>query len=36
VLIISVLDLLNIPIGTAIAVYTIWVLVQDDTAKLLE
>ncbi|NNG27327.1 MAG: hypothetical protein HKM87_07355 [Ignavibacteriaceae bacterium] len=36
VLIISVLDLLNIPIGTAIAVYTIWVLVQDDTAKLLD
>jgi len=36
VLIISVLDLLNIPIGTAVAVYTIWVLVQDDTAKLLE
>ncbi|MBT8387349.1 MAG: hypothetical protein KJO12_08040 [Ignavibacteria bacterium] len=36
VLIISVFDLLNIPIGTAIAVYTIWVLVQDDTAKLLE
>jgi len=36
VLIISVLDLLNIPFGTAIAIYTIWVLVQDDTAKLLE
>lgn len=34
VLIISVLDLLNIPIGTAIAVYTIWVLVQDETVKL--
>jgi len=34
VLIISVLDLLNIPIGTAVAVYTIWVLVQDDTVKL--
>ena len=34
VLIISVLDLLNIPIGTAVAIYTIWVLVQDDTVKL--
>ena len=36
VLIISVLGLLNIPIGTAVAVYTIWVLVQDETVKLLK
>ena len=36
VLVISVFDLLNIPIGTMIAVYSIWVLVQDDTVKLLE
>jgi hypothetical protein len=34
VLIISVFDLLNIPVGTAIAIYSIWVLVQDDTVKL--
>ena len=34
VLIFSVLDLLNIPIGTAIGIYTIWVLVQDETVKL--
>jgi hypothetical protein len=34
VLIFSVLDLLNIPIGTAIGVYSIWVLVQNDTVKL--
>jgi hypothetical protein len=34
VLVISVFDLLNIPIGTAIAVYSIWVLVQDDTVSL--
>ena len=34
VLIFSVLDLLNIPIGTAIGIYTIWVLVQTDTVKL--
>jgi len=34
VLIISVLSLLNIPIGTAVAIYSIWVLVQDDTIKL--
>ncbi len=36
VLIISVLSLLNIPIGTAVAIYSIWVLVQDDTIKLLD
>ena len=34
VLIFSVLDLFNIPIGTAIGIYTIWVLVQTDTVKL--
>jgi hypothetical protein len=34
VLVISVFDLLNIPVGTAIAIYSIWVLVQDDTVKL--
>ncbi|GBD88431.1 hypothetical protein BMS3Abin03_02367 [bacterium BMS3Abin03] len=34
VLVISVLDLLNIPVGTAVAVYSIWVLVQEDTVKL--
>jgi hypothetical protein len=36
VLIISVLDLLNIPLGTIIAVYSIWVLVQEDTVKLFD
>ena len=36
VLVISVFDLLNIPLGTMIAVYSIWVLVQDDTLKLLD
>lgn len=34
VLIIAVLDLLWIPIGTAIGIYTIWVLLQDETVKL--
>ena len=34
VLVLSVLGLLNIPIGTAIGVYSIWVLAQDETAKL--
>ena len=33
-LIISVFNLLNIPLGTAIAIYSIWVLVQDETSKL--
>ena len=31
----SILDLLNIPIGTVIGVYTIWVLMQDETIALL-
>jgi len=34
VLVISVLELLNIPLGTAVGVYSIWVLVQEDTIKL--
>jgi predicted Ser/Thr protein kinase len=34
VLIISILNLLNIPIGTAIGIYTIWVLLKDETARL--
>lgn len=34
VLILAVLDLLNIPIGTAVGIYTIWVLVQDETVRL--
>lgn len=34
VLIIAVLDLMFIPIGTLIGVYELWVLLQEDTAKL--
>lgn len=34
VLVLSVLSLVNIPIGIAIGIYSIWVLVQDETAKL--
>ena len=34
-LIIACLDLLFIPTGTIIGAYSIWVLVQDDTVKLL-
>jgi hypothetical protein len=34
VLVLSVLALFSIPIGTAIGVYSIWVLIQDETAQL--
>jgi hypothetical protein len=34
VLIVSGLELLNIPIGTAVGVYSIWALVQTETVKL--
>ena len=34
VLILSVFNLVNIPIGTAVGIYTIWVLMQDETAEL--
>lgn len=33
-IIISALGCFNIPIGTLIGVYSIWVLMQDDTVKL--
>jgi len=36
VLIISCLELLNIPFGTAMAVYSGWVLLNDKTAELFE
>lgn len=34
VLVLSAIHLLNFPIGTAIGVYSIWVLVQHETIKL--
>ena len=34
ILVVSVFDMLNIPLGTALAIYTFWVLVQDETARL--
>ena len=34
-LIVSALNLLCIPFGTALGVYSIWVLVQDDTVKII-
>ncbi len=33
-LIISVLELINIPVGTAVGVYSIWALSQNETAEL--
>lgn len=34
VIIVSALGCLNIPIGTLVGVYTIWVLMQDETVKM--
>ena len=36
VLILSAIDLINFPIGTALGIYTIWVLVQAETVSLFE
>jgi hypothetical protein len=36
VIVVSALGCLNIPIGTLKGVYTLWVLLQDDTVKLFE
>ena len=33
-LIISAIDLLNIPFGTALGIYSIWTLVQDETIEI--
>ena len=34
VMVLAVFDLFRIPIGTAVGVYTIWAMVQDETAQL--
>ncbi|MGB4291489.1 MAG: hypothetical protein WBJ37_01230 [Bacteroidales bacterium] len=36
VLVVSVIGLLNIPVGTFVGVYSIWVLMQSETVKLFE
>jgi hypothetical protein len=36
VLIVAVFHLLNVPVGTAVAVYTFWVLLQDETRALFQ
>jgi hypothetical protein len=33
-LILSVIGLMNFPVGTAVGIYSIWVLVQDETISL--
>jgi hypothetical protein len=33
-LVLSVIGLMNVPIGTAVGVYSIWVLVQEETISL--
>lgn len=34
ILIVSVFDILNFPLGTALAIYSFWALLQDDTVRL--
>lgn len=34
ILILSAIDLMNIPLGTALGIYSIWVLVQPETVAL--
>jgi hypothetical protein len=36
VLILGVLKLINFPLGTIVGVYSIWVLMQDETVQLLD
>jgi hypothetical protein len=36
ILILSAIDLINIPVGTALGIYSIWVLVQKETVDLFE
>ncbi len=36
ILIVAAIDLINIPFGTAVALYTFWVLLQPDTGKLFD
>jgi hypothetical protein len=36
ILIVACLDLIFIPIGTVIGIYELWVLLQDETARLFE
>jgi hypothetical protein len=35
-LVVGVLELPNIPLGTALGVYTLWVMIHDETRRILE
>ncbi len=35
-IVVSAFKLLNIPLGTALGIYTIWVLIQDETKTILD
>lgn len=35
-LILAVLELIRVPLGTALGIYTIWVLIQDESKAILE
>jgi hypothetical protein len=35
-IIVSAFKLLNVPLGTALGIYTIWVLIQDETKGILD
>ncbi len=34
ILVVSVIDLLNVPLGTALGIYSIWILIQDETVEI--
>lgn len=36
ILVVAVFHVLNVPIGTAVAVYTFWALLQDETRRMFE
>ncbi len=36
ILIVSIIGLINIPVGTAIGVYSIWVLMNDEVIRLMD
>ncbi|UCE40432.1 MAG: hypothetical protein JSV17_13350 [Candidatus Aminicenantes bacterium] len=36
ILVIAVIDLMFIPVGTLIGIYALWVMLQEDTAKLFQ
>ena len=35
-IVLAVLNIVNVPLGTILSVYTLWVLLQDETSRLFE